>query len=132
MASKLSLFLAEMKRRRVYRVAVIYVVVGFAVWQAADFAVPALNLPESAASFILLLTLLCFPIALVLAWSFELRPEEATPAAPPATPDTSPDALRVPTCGMALHFGRGRMGAPLFILIGLAFMKLWFVRHRWR
>ncbi|MFC1659973.1 hypothetical protein ACFL3S_00725 [Gemmatimonadota bacterium] len=77
MASRVSLFLAELKRRKVYRVAAIYLVVGFAVWQAADFAVPALNLPEVASSFILLVTVLGFPIALVLAWAFEVRPDSS-------------------------------------------------------
>ena len=47
MASKLSLFMAELKRRELYRVAAIYVAVRFVVWQAADFAVPAMNLPAS-------------------------------------------------------------------------------------
>ena len=77
MGSRIAGLLAELKRRKVYRVAAIYTVVGFAVWQAADFAVPALNLPEAASSFILLLTVLGFPIALVLAWAFEVRPDSS-------------------------------------------------------
>ncbi len=45
MASKFSLILAELKRRKVTRVAVTYAVVGFIVWQAAEIALPALGLP---------------------------------------------------------------------------------------
>jgi TolB-like protein/tetratricopeptide (TPR) repeat protein len=91
MASSVSRFLAELKRRKVYRVAAIYVVVGFAVWQAADFAVPALNLPDTASSFIFLLTVLGFPIALVLAWAFEVRPDSSR-----ETPEPVPDPGSAP------------------------------------
>ena len=56
MAPKLSLFLAELKRRRVTRVAVVYAVVGFVIWQVAEIAFPALNLPDAALTFVVALT----------------------------------------------------------------------------
>jgi len=73
--SGLQVVLAELKRRRVYRVAVVYAVVAFVIWQAAEIAVPALRLPEWGLSLVVFLTLLGFPIALVLAWAFEITPE---------------------------------------------------------
>jgi TolB-like protein/Flp pilus assembly protein TadD len=86
-ASKISLFLAELKRRKVIRVAVVYAVVGFVVWQVAEIAFPALNLPDAALTFVVAITVLGFPIALVLAWAYEVRPEVPPPteAAPEET-----------------------------------------------
>ncbi|MGD2153286.1 MAG: tetratricopeptide repeat protein [Gemmatimonadales bacterium] len=72
--SGLRLFLGELKRRRVYRVAVVYAVVAFVVWQAAEIAFPALNLPDWTLTFVVVATLLGFPIALVLAWAFDITP----------------------------------------------------------
>jgi tetratricopeptide (TPR) repeat protein len=71
----LGAFLSELKRRRVYRVAVAYAVVAFVIWQAAEIAIPALNLPEWALTLVVVLTLVGFPIAVVLAWAFDITPE---------------------------------------------------------
>ncbi|UCC83369.1 MAG: tetratricopeptide repeat protein, partial [Gemmatimonadota bacterium] len=74
-ASRLGSFLAELKRRKVYRVAVVYAVVAFLIWQAAEIAFPALAFPDWTLAFVIVLTFLGFPIALVLAWAFEITPE---------------------------------------------------------
>ena len=68
-------FFAELKRRNVYKVAVAYAVVGWLVMQVAATVVPALHLPGAITSGVVVLVLLGFPIALVLAWAFELTPE---------------------------------------------------------
>jgi len=68
-------FLVELRRRKVYRVAVVYAVVAFVIWQAAEIALPALRLPEWTLTFVVVLTLVGFPIALVLAWAFDITPE---------------------------------------------------------
>jgi len=68
-------FFAELRRRRVYRVAVVYAAVAFVIWQAADFALPALRLPDWVPTLVVVLTLVGLPIALVLAWAFDLTPE---------------------------------------------------------
>jgi TolB-like protein len=78
-------FFAELKRRRVFRVMAVYGAVGFVIIQIAELIVPALLLPEWTYRFITLLLLLGFPVAVILAWAFELTPEgvkrteEATP-----------------------------------------------------
>ncbi|UCC83109.1 MAG: tetratricopeptide repeat protein [Gemmatimonadota bacterium] len=74
-------FLAELKRRRVTRVAVVYAVVTFAVLQAADIIIPALQLPEWTLTLLVVVTLLGFPISLVLAWAYDLTPEGVKRAA---------------------------------------------------
>src|SRR4051794_21802517 len=70
-----SSFFAELKRRNVYKVAVAYAVVGWLVMQVAATIVPALHLSDAITSAVVVVTLLGFPIALVLAWAFELTPE---------------------------------------------------------
>jgi TolB-like protein len=68
-------FFAELKRRNVYKVAVAYAVVGWLVMQVASTVVPALHLPDVITTAVVVLIFLGFPIALVLAWAFELTPE---------------------------------------------------------
>jgi TolB-like protein len=68
-------FLRELKRRKVYRVAVTYAVVAFVVWQSASLLFPALEFPGWTVHFVIVLTILGFPIALVVAWAFEVTPE---------------------------------------------------------
>jgi adenylate cyclase len=75
-------FLKELKRRKVYHVAVVYAAVAFVLWQIADIAFPALELPESAMTLVLVLTGLGFPIAVVLAWAYEVKPEGGAQATP--------------------------------------------------
>jgi len=82
-------FLAELRRRKVYRVAVVYAAVAFVVWQVADIAFPSLGLPESAVGAVLVFTVLGFPVALVLAWAYEVRPEEPPPTDGPVERDPS-------------------------------------------
>ena len=66
---------AELKRRKVFKVAAVYGAVSFGVLQVADILVPAMDLPDSVVRGIALVCILGFPIALVLAWAFETTPE---------------------------------------------------------
>ena len=66
---------AELRRRKVIRVAVVYGIVVFAVIQAADVMIPALNLPPEFITFVVATALLGYPIAIVLAWSYDLVPD---------------------------------------------------------
>jgi TolB-like protein/Flp pilus assembly protein TadD len=68
-------FFAELKRRNVYKVAVVYGIVGWLVMQIAATVVPALHLSDAITSAVVLLVILGFPIALILGWAFELTPE---------------------------------------------------------
>jgi TolB-like protein len=68
-------FLAELKRRRVFRVMAVYGAVAFVILQVADIALPGLGLPEWTITLILALTVLGFPIAIILAWAFEMTPD---------------------------------------------------------
>jgi len=81
-------WLGELKKRKVFRVAAAYAVVGWLLVQVTSVVLPALNLPAWTITFTTVLLMLGFPVALVLAWSFEIvRDRGATPlsTAVPAT-----------------------------------------------
>lgn len=65
----------ELKRRRVVRVAVVYAATAFVVLQVGDLLVSGLALPAWVFTAITVVVLLGFPLALALAWAFELTPE---------------------------------------------------------
>lgn len=65
----------EMKRRKVFRVAAVYLAVSFVVLQAASLTFRPLGLPRWCYTLILVLVILGFPLALVMAWALEMTPE---------------------------------------------------------
>jgi TolB-like protein/Tfp pilus assembly protein PilF len=67
-------FFAELKRRNVYKVAVAYAVVGWLLIQIAASTFPILLNPAWATKLVIVLVLLGFPLALILAWAFEMTP----------------------------------------------------------
>src|SRR5438477_9343360 len=68
-------FFAELKRRNVYKVAVAYAVVAWLVIQIATQVFPFFEIPNWAVRLVVLLLILGFPVALILAWAFEITPE---------------------------------------------------------
>jgi TolB-like protein/Tfp pilus assembly protein PilF len=68
-------FFGELKRRNVYKVAIAYVVVAWLLMQVASQIFPFFEIPNWAVRLVVLLLLIGFPIALILAWAFELTPE---------------------------------------------------------
>jgi len=73
-------FLAELKSRRVYRVAAFYVVAAFALLQGADIVLPAFDAPDWLFRALILVALAGLPFALTLAWAFDLTPDGITRA----------------------------------------------------
>jgi TolB-like protein/Tfp pilus assembly protein PilF len=68
-------FFAELKRRNVYKVAVAYAVVGWLLVQVATQVFPFFEIPTWAVRLVVLVIVVGFPVALVIAWAFELTPE---------------------------------------------------------
>jgi len=68
-------FFTELKRRNVYKVAVAYAVVAWLLIQVATQVFPFFEVPNWAVRLVVLLIVIGFPIALVIAWAFELTPE---------------------------------------------------------
>ena len=76
-------FFEEVKRRKVYRVAVGYVIAAGAIIQLASASFPAWDLPNWALRVVIVLLLIGFPIALIFAWAFDITAQgiRATPEA---------------------------------------------------
>jgi len=81
-----SSFFHELKRRKVYRVAVTYVIAAGGIIQLASAVFPAWELPNWALRLVVVLLLVGFPIALLLAWAFDVTPRgiQVTPNFPAA------------------------------------------------
>ncbi|MEH6637024.1 MAG: tetratricopeptide repeat protein [Halioglobus sp.] len=96
--------MTELKRRKVYRVALVYAGVGWVLLEAADVVFPRLGLPDWTVNFVLALVLLGFPIAIVFAWIFDFGVQGIV-----RTPPLSP--------GERHHFSVARIAE--FVLIGV-------------
>jgi adenylate cyclase len=68
-------FFTELKRRNVYKVAIAYAVVAWLLMQIATQVFPFLEIPNWAIRLVIMLIAIGFPIALIIAWAFELTPE---------------------------------------------------------
>ncbi len=87
-SGKTMAFLAELKRRRVGKVAIAYGAVAWGVTEASSVVLPALHVPDWAMTFIVVFLLVGFPIAMVLAWIFDatadgIQRTEPLPGDPP-------------------------------------------------
>jgi len=72
---KIDNFFTELKRRNVYKVAVAYIVAGWALSQGIAQVFPVFDVPNWAIRLIVILIIIGFPVALFLAWGFEITPE---------------------------------------------------------
>jgi adenylate cyclase len=70
----ISNFIAELRRRRVFRVIVLYAIAGWIVIEVTSTVLPGLNLPEWTTTLVILLVALGFVIAIMLAWAFDIGP----------------------------------------------------------
>ncbi len=103
-------FFAELKRRNVYKVAVAYIVAGWALSQGIAQVFPVFDVPNWIIRLIVLLVILGLPIALVLAWMFEITPQgikrtETADAMPSATRRKKHVWIYVVVIGAAISIG---------------------------
>ena len=77
-------FFEEVKRRKVYRVAAAYIIVAGGIIQILSATFPAWELPPWSLRLVILLLLVGFPIALILAWAYDITPQGIR-----ATPETT-------------------------------------------
>jgi len=108
-------FFAELKRRNVYKVAVAYIVVGWALSQGIAQVFPVFDIPNWAIRLIVLLIIFGLPIAVVLAWMFELTPQgikrtETADAMPAAVKPKKHAWIYVVTIGAAISIGLFSLG----------------------
>ena len=72
-------FLGEIKRRKVFQVAAVYAVVSWLLIQVVDVVAEPLALPDWIDAVVIVLLAVGFPIAVILAWAFDLTPEGIKP-----------------------------------------------------
>src|ERR1700747_758516 len=114
-------FFAELKRRNVYKVAIAYIVGGWALSEGISQVFPVFDVPNAIIRLIVILIIAGLPVALVLAWMFEITPEgiqrTATADAMPASAKPKKYVwLYVVVIGAAISIGLfflGRYSAPL-------------------
>ena len=106
-------FFQELKRRSVYKVAVAYAVVAWLLIQIATQTFPFFEIPNWAIRFVILLLIFGFPVALVIAWAFELTPEgiKRTDSDTHAPPERSR-----PRIWLLVVIGAGVLSVALFFL----------------
>jgi TolB-like protein/Tfp pilus assembly protein PilF len=107
-------FFEEIKRRKVYRAAVAYVVVAGGVIQLASAVFPAWELPAWALRLVIVLLLIGVPISLILAWALDVTPEgiRATPASP-STPRRKRNVIALLAAGIVVSAAAGFFLLPL-------------------
>ena len=113
--------LAELKRRKVIRVAVVYAATAFVVLQAADIMLPRLAVPDWAMTLVVVFAVLGFPIALVLGWALEVTPDGVKVTRPrDAVPTDEPPP--------SLLGKRTVFAAALLVVLGVGIGAGWFLR----
>jgi len=68
-------FWSELKKRNIFRVAITYLVVGWLIIQVGEATFDALQLPSWTLTAVIVFLIIGFPIALILAWAFEMSPK---------------------------------------------------------
>jgi len=72
---KITLFWQELKRRKVIKAATMYAATAFIITEASDIVLPRLGLPDWTVTFLIVLLIVGFPIAMILSWIFDLSPQ---------------------------------------------------------
>lgn len=99
--SPIKRFYNELKRRKVIRVAIAYLVVAWLLVEVASVMFPELFLPDWSVRLVIALLVIGFPVALVLAWAFDIRPDSGQEPVGEAEPlDQEPAALPDPPTTM--------------------------------
>jgi adenylate cyclase len=113
--SPLRELLAELKRRRVYRVAAVYVVVAWILLQLGNIVVEPLRLPEWTMPLLIVLLAVGFPVAVVLAWAFDITPQGVRRTAPLSPKSEAPSGSAPAKVQKAAWIGLGMLIAVLAI-----------------
>jgi eukaryotic-like serine/threonine-protein kinase len=122
----LSQFLAELRRRNVYRVGAAWGVGAWFVVQAAAIVVPELQLPAWITPALIVVAIGGFPVAVVLAWIFEVTPDGVRRTGPAAAGEAS-TGQREPRSASRLH--RAAFGTLLIALLLGGMGAAWYARH---
>ena len=98
----MKLFFSELKRRKVFQVAAMYAIVGWLLIQVADASFDNLNLPEWTVTLVIAMVAIGFPLALVLAWAYDLTPAGAQKTGKPDTTSAATQKASAPASSIAI------------------------------
>jgi TolB-like protein/Flp pilus assembly protein TadD len=110
-------FLGELKRRHVYRVAIAYAVVAWLLIQVATQVFPFFEIPNWIVRLVVLAVALGFPVALIIAWAFELTPEGIKRAADVGSTESIAHWSTRKFAALIISVAILAAGVPLFQLI---------------
>ena len=128
LVARLRSFQRELGRRRVYRAGVVYTAAAVALLQAADVIIDGLFLPSWVLTFLIIVALLGLPVALGLAWAFQLTPpglRREEPAPEGSSDAQPPTVLVVPVRARTVVSGAmlvlfGAIGFAAYVSLGAA------------
>lgn len=115
-------FIAELKRRNVFKVATAYAIVGWLIIQVVTSIKEPLSLPNWFDTIIIILVLVGFPIVLIIAWAFELTPEGLK-----KTEQVKIEESKTKDTGKTLN--RVIIGVLLVLIAFLAFDRIFYDHH---
>ena len=107
-------FFGEVRRRKVYRVAAAYIIAAGGIIQLASAAFPAWELPSWTLRVLIVCLLMGFPVALMLAWAFDITAEgiQVTPDATTSKTHTRRNMILLIACGLILSAAAGFLLLP--------------------
>jgi TolB-like protein len=112
-------FFAELKRRHIFRIAAAYAVIAWLLLQLVNNVAPVLDLPIWVARALLLLLVVAFPIALIFAWTLDLRLADGASVRPAATKmDVVLAVAVIALIGILAYQQFSPLGAAPFALAG--------------
>jgi TolB-like protein/Tfp pilus assembly protein PilF len=112
-------FLGEIKRRKVFQVAAVYAVVAWLLVQIVATIEEPLGLPPWFDTGIIVLLAVCFPIAVILTWAFDLTPSGLGRTKPAASGDAEPPETIPARTGLAINLAVVGLLSVLLVLIGV-------------
>ena len=107
-------FLAELKRRKVYRASIAYVAIAFIALQIIDLLIPTTNLPSWSDELLLAIAIMGFPVAVVAAWAFELSPDGVRLTQPSESDPASKGSSKLSTLNVVAATGLFAVSAAIW------------------
>ncbi len=101
----------ELRRRNIFKVSLAYMIVSWIIVQVADVILPTFQAPDWVMQVLVLFLILAFPVAVLLAWAFELTPQGLKP-----TSDVDK------TQSITVETGQ-KLNHVVIALLGIAFMR---------
>lgn len=108
-------FIDELKKRKVFNSAAIYLATAYVLLQAAQIIIPALKIPEWTISFLVVLAILGFPIVIIISWIYDISDEGFVKT---ETEKTDTDN-KISPVGMSKA---SKIGWALIVLMGIFFV----------